>query len=252
MKKYAHLLERLGMTEWDRTIYLALLESPYLTVTDIARKTKYYRPLVYRSIASLESDGYVEKSLLEGKRYFYHATSPSKLREKISELETLSERLLPEMEEMHKKHHDAPILSLHEWIEGIQAIHTDILRSVKTGWEYFIYTSLAKASPKRSLALPVNYAKIQKEKELSRHIITSDREEWIENKNLYEDIVTLPGWYDSLDEGITKIIYANKVAILDHESHMGWVIENARFARYEEKIFRLVMKLLQKNKNPHE
>ena len=65
MKKYAHLLERLGMSEQERTIYLALLESPYLTVTDIARKTKYHRPIVYKSISSLESDGYIEKSLLQ-------------------------------------------------------------------------------------------------------------------------------------------------------------------------------------------
>ena len=114
MKKYDHLLERLGMPEQDRTIYLTLLESPYLSITDIARKTKYHRPAIYRSLASLESDGYVEKSLLEGKRYFYHATSPRKLREKISELETLSERLLPDMEEIHKRYHDAPILSVRE------------------------------------------------------------------------------------------------------------------------------------------
>lgn len=114
MKKYNHLLERLGMSEQDRTIYLALLESPYLTITDIAHRTKYHRPMVYRSIASLESDGYIEKSLLEGKRYFYHITSPAKLREKVTSLQTMTDQILPEMEEMHKKHHDAPILSLHE------------------------------------------------------------------------------------------------------------------------------------------
>ena len=114
MKKYDHLLERLGMSEQDRAIYLTLLESPYLSITDIARKTKYHRPAIYRSLASLGSDGYVEKSLLEGKRYFYHATSPSKLREKVASLQAMTEQILPEMEELHKKHHDAPILSLQE------------------------------------------------------------------------------------------------------------------------------------------
>ena len=252
MKKYAHLLERLGMSLQERTIYLTLLESPYLSITDIARKTKYHRPIVYRSIASLESDWYIEKSLLEGKRYFYHITSPAKLREKVMSLEAMAEQILPEMEQIHKKHHDAPIFSIHEWIEGIQGIHTDILRSVKSGGEYFIYTSLEKASPKRSLALPVNYTKIQKEKELSRHIITSDREESLSWENPYEDIVTLPGGYGWLDAGITKIIYADKVAVLDHESHMGWVVENERFARYEEKIFRLLMRLLKKNKTSYD
>ena len=65
IKKYAHLLERLGMPEPDRMIYLTLLESPYLSITDIAERTNYHRPLVYKAIASLESDGYIEKSLLK-------------------------------------------------------------------------------------------------------------------------------------------------------------------------------------------
>ena len=246
IKKYIHLLERLGMSEQERTIYLTLLEHPYLSISDIADKTRYHRPVVYRAIASLESDRYIEKSLLQWKRYFYHITSPAKLQEKVATLQTMADQIIPEMEELHKKHHDAPILSVHEGIEWIQDIHTDILKSVKHAGEYFIYTSLAKASPKRTLAMPVNYSKIQKEKELSRHIITNDITEWWEKWNPYEKIVTLPGAYARLDEGITKFIYANKVAILDHESHMGWIVENERFARYEEKIFRLLEKLLQK------
>lgn len=245
-QKYIHLLERLGMSEQDRTIYLTLLEYPYLSISDIAEKTRYHRPVVYRSIASLESEGYIEKSLLRWKRYFYHITSPAKLQEKVITLQTMADQILPEMEELHKKHHDAPILSIHEGIEWIQSIHTDILKSVKQGWEYYIYTSLAKASPKRTLAMPVNYTKIQKEKELSRHIITNDMHEGVWWENPYEEIITLPHAYTRLDEGITKFIYADKVAILDHETHMGWIVENERFARYEEKIFRLLMKLLKK------
>lgn len=64
IKKYIHLLERLGMSEQERTIYLTLLEHPYLSISDIADKTRYHRPVVYRAIASLESEGYIEKSLL--------------------------------------------------------------------------------------------------------------------------------------------------------------------------------------------
>jgi sugar-specific transcriptional regulator TrmB len=114
MNKYSHLLERLGMLESERIIYLTLLEHPYLMISDIAKHTRYHRPMVYRAIASLESDGYVEKSILEGKRYFYHITSPAKLRERLSRISEIADVLLPEMEAIHDHHHESPILSVKE------------------------------------------------------------------------------------------------------------------------------------------
>ena len=131
MKKYIHLLERLGMSEAERSIYLALLEHPYITISDISRHTRYHRPTVYKTIHALESDGYVEKSYLDGKRYYYHTTSPTKLREKLASLETLADRILPELEAIHARTAEAPVLSVREGIEGIRSIHGDLVHSLK-------------------------------------------------------------------------------------------------------------------------
>ena len=83
-------------------------------MSEIARRTKYHRPMVYKLLTSLESEGYIEKSFLEGKRFYYRTTDPSRLREKLSELTKLAEHLIPEMEELHLKNHTAPILSTRE------------------------------------------------------------------------------------------------------------------------------------------
>lgn len=76
MQKYLHLLERLGLSEHERNVYMILLEHPYLTVSEIAMKTHTHRPMVYKSLRSLEADSLLEKSYLDGKRYYYHITSP--------------------------------------------------------------------------------------------------------------------------------------------------------------------------------
>lgn len=54
MQKYNSLLERLGLSETERDIYLYLLSHPYKIVSDIVRGTRYHRPAVYRALRALE------------------------------------------------------------------------------------------------------------------------------------------------------------------------------------------------------
>lgn len=114
MQRYIHLLERLGLSLHERAVYMTLLDHPYLIVSDIAEKTNTHRPMVYKSLRSLEADGLVEKSYLDGKRYYYHITSPKKLRDKLNTLNTLAENTLPELELMYEKKMHTPILSIKE------------------------------------------------------------------------------------------------------------------------------------------
>jgi hypothetical protein len=61
-------------------------------------------------------------------------------------------------------------------------------------------------------------------------------------------VVSVPKGFDAFDDNISKIIYGNKVAVIDYDSQVGWVIESERFARYEEKIFKLLFKSLKNHK----
>lgn len=248
MKKFESLLDRLWLSENERIIYLTLLENPYLTVSDIARKTKYHRPMVYKSLAALESEGYIEKSFLEWKRYFYHATSPTKLRDKLDEIRKIADHLIPEMEELHNKKYEAPILSVREGIDWIRSIHGDLVHSLKKGDTYFRYSSTRDQKSRKVSYIPNDYILVQKSKELSRFVITNKEHEAINNNNPYREIISIPSSFDPFDDNISKIIYGNKVAIIDYDSQMGFIIENERFARYEEKIFRLLYSLIKKSR----
>lgn len=130
MQKYIHLLERIGMNEAEQTIYLTLLKNPYITLSEISQKSHYHRPTVYKCIRGFESDGLVERSYLDGKRYYYHVTSPEKLKEKIHQISQMADQILPELTALYQKTQDAPILSIKEGIDGIKSIHKDLVESV--------------------------------------------------------------------------------------------------------------------------
>lgn len=250
MQKYFHLLERIGMSEPERVIYMILLEKPYQTISDISKRSKYHRPTVYKSIESLESEWLIEKSFLEGKRYHYHITSPKKLNDKIKNLTTIAEHLLPELEAMYEKKNDAPILSIKEGTKWIQAIHKDLMESLPKWWIYYRYSSTRREYTGRSLYVPDDYFELQQKKEIERIVITSDDKKKFRLWNPNREVISVPASFDQFDDNISKIIYANKVAIIDYDSQTGWIIENERFARYEEKIFRLLALLLKEKENP--
>jgi hypothetical protein len=66
-------------------------------------------------------------------------------------------------------------------------------------------------------------------------------------KNLTREMVAIPKKYDLFEDDITKLIYANKVAILDHSTKTSFIIENQKFADFEKKIFKLLFKHLWKD-----
>ena len=81
-------------------------------------------------------------------------------------------------------------------------------------------------------------------------IITSDELKKMKEeseKKLGREIVAIPKNYDLFDDNIGKIIYANKVAILDYNTNTSFIIENKKFADFEKKIFKLLFRYLRKS-----
>ena len=60
-------------------------------------------------------------------------------------------------------------------------------------------------------------------------------------------MIAIPKKYDLFDDNISKIIYGNKVAIIDYSTETSFIIENKKFADFEKKIFKLLFKYLRKN-----
>jgi len=59
-------------------------------------------------------------------------------------------------------------------------------------------------------------------------------------------VVIIPPDYDLFEDNVTKIIYANKVAIIDYHTFESFVIESEAFAGFEKKLFALLFRFLRK------
>ena len=77
-------------------------------------------------------------------------------------------------------------------------------------------------------------------------VITSEKNRIQKPQSPGRSVQTIPASFDLFDDHITKIIYADRVSIIDYESETAFTIESERYARYEEKIFRLLFRLLEK------
>ena len=120
------------------------------------------------------------------------------------------------------------------------------MTSLPVGGIYYRYSSSKKENKNRFAYIPPEYFELQKSKALERCIISNEKRVASHSANPNRDIVAIPAGFDLFDDNITKIIYGNKVAVIDYESQIGWTIESERFARYEEKIFRLLHSLLKR------
>lgn len=247
MEKYKKSLSRLGLSEYESTIYLSLLENGPRNISEISKDTSYHRPIIYKVLKSLRERGYVNTTLQKNKRISYCITDPLLLLNELEEIQKNSRNTIEELSYFYQKSTKKPNFSIKEWLEEIRSIHKDLITSLKKWDIYHRYSSSQRDYADRGKYVPSNYFDEQKNKELERYIITNEKMKERRAGNPLRDVVAIPSGHDLFDDNITKLIYGDKVAIIDYDTETGWVIESARFAEYERKIFTLLFRLLKKS-----
>ncbi|MCH8518782.1 hypothetical protein LAT59_03410 [Candidatus Gracilibacteria bacterium] len=125
-------------------------------------------------------------------------------------------------------------------------IFMDVVETLEKGDTYYRYSS-RKHDVLRGF-LPESYKKLRDAKEIQRCIITSKELKTMKEKEnkLNREMRAIPEDYDLFDDNIGKIIYGNKVAIIDYNTSTSFIIENKKFAEFEKKIFLLLYRYLRK------
>ena len=78
-------------------------------------------------------------------------------------------------------------------------------------------------------------------------VITSEGVAKTKRPRLERESVTIPAGFDLFDDNITKMIYADKVAIIDYNTDMAFIVESPVFATFERKLFQLLFRFLKKS-----
>ena len=237
------ILENLWLSKNEISIYLFLLNNWNTNISEISKKTWINRPSIYSTIPNMIESGLLIE-VLKWKRKHYSAQNPKILKTYLNQIEKDFDFIYEELEENYKKRKKRPILQSLDWKKWIKYIFADIVKTLKK-WDIYYRYSSRKNIDKRWY-LPENYKKIRDEKLLERFVITNDYLNKNQPKKVRKESVIIPKSFDLFEDDILKIIYKNKVAIIDYNSNQWFIIENPLFANFERKLFKLLFKFLKK------
>lgn len=131
MKSLTKKLERLGLSEKESLVYLALLEAAFgLSIAIISKKTTIKRSTVYLALESLKKRGLI--SITKNRnRHVYIAEDPRIFDEKIKEQGVYLQEILPELLSITNVLTRKPQIRFFEGVEGIKEVYRDTLQQPK-------------------------------------------------------------------------------------------------------------------------
>ncbi|NDK10145.1 TrmB family transcriptional regulator [Candidatus Gracilibacteria bacterium] len=238
------ILENIGLSETEAKIYISLLEKGTQSISGISIVSGCNRMQVYASIPRLTENKLIGETV-RGKRKYYFAENPENLENIFYEKKLLFQNTISLLKSKYEKKQAKPELRTFYTKDAMKHIFYDVVETLNTGDTYYRYSSRKHDNLRGFLS--EDYKKKRDMKEIQRMIITSDELKKIKekgNNKLNREIVSIPKLYDLFEDNISKIIYANKVAIIDYESETSFIIENKKLADFEKKIFKLLFKYL--------
>lgn len=235
-------LERVGFTENESNVYLALLEIGRGTIAQIAKRAGINRTTGYNVLAVLAQRGLASISG-RGVRQEYAAESPDRLvaflrkeaENLVANLSSIS-AIVPELKSMHNVG-TRPKVRFYEGIEGLETVYEDTLTSTEPIRAYAAVDDMHAVMPEY---FPKYYERRAREGIAIRAIIPStnvgkDRAE--KDKAELRETALIPAEKFTFTPEIN--IYNNKVVIASWREKLGIIIESVEIADAMKQTFEL-------------
>jgi HTH-type transcriptional regulator, sugar sensing transcriptional regulator len=232
MVKEEKALLALGLGEKEAHIYLALLHSGSLSLSDVAKKAGVRRTTVYQHIDELLRRGLVSKTI-KGKRILYTPENPNKILKEVEKGRQLFLESVPDLEALYENARHRPNTRLYEGVEGIKAVLTEVGSSFAPIDAFFSPEKFFKVVPNSDTN---NFLQLIKDKQnVLRDLVEYDSvaEQFVKRvkkeQNSFHKVKLLPkGFSVSVDVLIT----GNKVAIISFDHLTAFVVENPEIALF--------------------
>jgi sugar-specific transcriptional regulator TrmB len=212
-----------------------------MLVSDIARKAKVSRVVVYRCLEKLLDDDLVRHELI-GKLKHYTAESPRRLDERMRMVESKSKQVIQQYAKEREKDVPQSTRFLHG-PSGIRTAFDDAISHTRKGETFYRYTSeqdLARVN--RYLAR--DYRIRRDKKKLERLVISNARSGVQKRPRLERFVKFIPPDADQFQQNIVQLVYGNRVSIIDLNTEQVVIIENKQLADFQKVIFTLLYKRL--------
>ncbi len=237
------ILEKLWLTPDESKIYLFLIKNPSKNISDISIKLWINRPKLYKILPSMEENWIISKVII-WKRKCFIAEDPLILNSYFENIKSDFKLFIPELQSIYQNNFKKPIFKHLSWRSGVKNVFLDIANSLNK-WDIFYRYSSRKTNMSENQYS--KYKKIRDNKQLERMVITNDYLRNIKKEKLEKEVVIVPKDFDIFEDNIVKIIYANKVAIIDYNTEECFIIESQIFSNFEKKLFKLLFRFLKNN-----
>lgn len=139
------VLKRLGYTDKEAQVYLALIELGTASVEKISEKASTKRATTYFVLSNLEKRGLVSQ-VPQNKKTLYTAESPEKILLTLYKQAELTKRVLPNMLALYNTKKEKPQVRLYNGKEGIRQVYENIYQA-KEVWFFGTIGEVAKIYP---------------------------------------------------------------------------------------------------------
>lgn len=239
--KYTNILAKIWLSDIESRIYLDLLNNWSSNIVEISNRTGIHRPVIYKIIPLLKENSLISE-VIKWKRRTYKAESPEYLKNLFENLSNNFNYMIPELQELYESKDSKPNIKILKWKKWIKEVFADVVVSLKTWESFYRYSSRNNFW----WYLPSDYKELRDKKKIQRMVITSELKAKAKWSDLDRDVVHIPRSFDLFEDNIAKLIYSNKIAIIDYNTLDSVIIENKLLAKFEEKVFRILFKLLKK------
>jgi len=242
--KNEQLLQKLGLSDEESRIYLSLLDLGSANISEIAKGSGLYRPVIYKYLPGLIAKGLVSQSKM-GKRAVYSAESPRSLEKQIDNMREEFDQALPSLLSSYKTRCKKPIIRFFRGKKGIAFIYEDMVNTCEKGDVIYRYESPKDYKKNKKYYPALYFAKAGcKHSEIEKFVITNEKTQEIRSQQLERYSKPIPASYDPFDYNITQLVYGNKVAFIDYDNETASIIEGASFAQFQIKLFKLLFNKL--------
>ena len=244
-------LKKIGLSENEAKVYVALLELGSATVQQIAQKAGVNRPTTYVQLSDLSKMGLVS-SFEKGKKTFFRAEDPENLKTVIEkekrallERETILQTTIDELRRLFALAGERPRVRFFEGIEGLRAMQKDFLKTKDKDIEAVSAADdLVKIFPQHLK----EYVPERVKKRIFSHLIyTSSQGPFLKasDKSMFRESKLVPAEKFPFSSDIA--IYENKVAISALKGRpIGVIIENQEIANTLKALFYLAWEAAEK------
>ena len=213
-------LRKLGLTENESKVYLALLELGSINAGEIIKKTKLHRNIVYDNLDKLIEKGLASFVIIKNVRHF-EVTPPNELKEfikkqkqEVLQKEQLINKILPQINKLRISSERKQEATIFKGKKGLKTIFEELTKSKDeilvfgTGWGmretmpiYYEqwHLKLRKNGIKARVLLP---------KEKMKKFLKPFRAKYLPEQNIIPSTITV--WKDK----VLNIIWEEEIAIL--------------------------------------